>query len=354
MMRFLKEITKDVLAITCYYTGITRLFELVGNRNHGLGLAILAYHRVVDSDDPTASLSLPGIKVSGENFKRQIQWLASKWHVLPLEEAIEQLTENKNLPERACAITFDDGWSDNFTAAYPILKENDVPATIFLATDFLNSNRLHWPEQLIRDLRLLGRESQESFKVEGIALPLTQDFSSEKPEAEQLVQTLLGLPESDRMTVIDRARDEASRLNGTEPLPRTSLSYDEIREMSAAGIRFGSHTVTHRILTQCDEQGLDEELRNSREAVQSLIGTGEVGFAYPNGDFNARVREQTSKTGYAFAVTMIPGVNRPGADPFALRRINIHDGTCTNAFGRFSKCRFACEITGFFDWLFRG
>ncbi len=126
----LKKIIKIVVCIVVTYTGYRYISRNKANKN---GFTILTYHSIsneVEFDET----------VTPEEFERQLQYIEENYKVIPLEEAIEYLQTDFEKVSGSIVITFDDGYSDNYYNAYPLLKKHNVPATIFLISGFIKSN----------------------------------------------------------------------------------------------------------------------------------------------------------------------------------------------------------------------
>jgi hypothetical protein len=121
----------------------------------GSKAAIFTYHRVLPTAEANRLGVEPGMFVSPETFARHAQWLADEFAVVPLGDLITSLNQGKALPARACAITFDDGWLDNYTYAWPVLSQFGLPATIFLVAGRVGTEGGFWTDEIwpiIRDL----------------------------------------------------------------------------------------------------------------------------------------------------------------------------------------------------------
>jgi len=121
--------------------------------------------------------------------------------------------------------------------------------------------------------------------------------------------------------VAQRRTDEWVDWAGKEHFPLAG--WDQVREMAAAGVTFGSHTLTHARLTECDDGRLRAETADSKKVIEDALGREVRHFCYPYGAFDERVVEAVREAGYATACTTVKRAVRPGADPLRLPRINI-------------------------------
>jgi len=104
--------------------------------------------------------------------------------------------------------------------------------------------------------------------------------------------------------------------------PKNLMTEEQIREMAAGGIEFGSHLWEHRHATRLAPGDLADQLARSRERLRAVVGREIVSIAYPYGDYSPAVVDATARAGYRIAVTIEPGSNR-GAPLLALRRLNV-------------------------------
>ena len=106
------------------------------------------------------------------------------------------------------------------------------------------------------------------------------------------------------------------------PEAYAGITWQQAREMEAAGVEIASHTLTHPILTQVGEAQLDSELRESRLKLEAELRRPVDLFCYPNGDGDARIRLAAKRAGYRAAVTIEEGFNEKPCDLLALRRVH--------------------------------
>lgn len=309
-------------------------------------VSILMYHRVVTEAELSSQFIQPGMYVTRETFERHIRFLREHFDVLSMSELLTIWREKVWNPDRCyCVITFDDGWLDNYVHAFPVLRRYDVPATIFLPTGVIGTTRWFWPEQLgwisrrfatlpiDRKARILDSLRGGDSWFNGIACNM------EAGQLEELIERCKAVPHDQLGELLGRLADEMEvRL----PCERLVVNWDEVRDMAAAKISFGSHSVNHKILTTVSDTELQEEIFGSLSTLRSHGLKGEIVFCYPNGNYSAAVVESVESAGYCAATTTEPGwEGREPAHLFRLKRIGVHnDLTCSNSL-------FAFHLAGF-------
>ena len=113
-------------------------------------VVILTYHRVVSDQMVRDEHIQPGMYVRGQSFEAHIAYLRKRFTIISLDELLDLWQTNRLKSDRSyCVITFDDGWKDNYQFAFPVLMKYRIPATIFLATDFIGTARWFWPDQMM-------------------------------------------------------------------------------------------------------------------------------------------------------------------------------------------------------------
>jgi len=275
---------------------------------------ILGYHKV--SHDPHPSFE----PLHPEVFERQMQFLKSCYRVMSLQELVERSTRGE-VPQRAVAITFDDGYRDNYDYAFPILKKYQFPATIFVATGAIGTGNRIWHDVVFDAFRFA---TVDRARLQDDAIP---ELVLETPEARQRsleatlarAKTLYG--EGRRNFIEDL---EAKLCPNLPPdIHARMLNWDHVREMHTAGIEFGSHTVSHTILSHIPRSEMVKELLDSKRELSERLGTGISSFAYPNGkstDYNSEAKTVLRECGYSSAVTCCTGFNHVSSDLFELKR----------------------------------
>ena len=299
-------------------------------------LVILTYHRVLPKDHPDRLIEQPGMYVSPETLAMHLRVLKEHFEIVDLSEWIARRRDGKLLPVRGCSITFDDGWRDNYEFAFPILKQADVPATIFLVSDFIGTRYSFWPNRLARLLNTIDGLSsahlpnrlREVLQRAGDPIA-TYGASVTADQIDTAIEACKALPDAAMVELLDQVAD---RMPGTVSVgARDLLDAREIMEMRDAGlVKFGSHTRRHtRLTASLPVDALKNEIEVSRKNLEQLLGQPVSIFCYPNGDYTGAAVEIVRQT-YRGAVTTGPGWNRPDGDPCLLRRVAIHEGIATD------------------------
>lgn len=293
----------------------------------GPQLRILAYHRVFDIAEEAAFPYDPELVSAGiVAFRQQVQHLAEHFTPVRLDEVVAAVTGSGRLPPRGVLITFDDGHADNYTHAFPVLRHAGVPATIFLSTGYMDGPATFWFDRVAC---LLYRCQDRELRVPGLdgTLVLT-DVPSRRRAAGVLLEHLKVVPDAQRRkslawlqsTLVIETADEDRQMSG-------ALTWGQVREMAGAGIDFGSHSVSHPILSQLDDDALDWELAESRREIAAQIGRPVDVIAYPVGGaraFDARVTDAVKRAGYRLGLSYLAGTNRlTDLDRYAMRRLHV-------------------------------
>lgn len=284
-MTGLKENIIQVIEAT---GGLALLRFLTRNRPR-----ILMYHRVID--EPFVA------GLSPQRFAQQMDYVAQKFRVIPVNQLIEELVRNDVKPY-TLALTFDDGHADFYNDTWPIIKKHQLPASLYVTTGFIDQSLWLWPD-LLRYILLKADAQQIPLDKLGI-------FSTTRDQVintwSQLGDHCLTLDEAARKNFI---RNLAQRLNVNIPTvpeaPFTSLSWPQLREMHQQGLDIGSHTVSHPILSKLTPAAIESELRDSKERITEEIGQQPLGICYPNGllkDINDDVLRIARELNYRYGL----------------------------------------------------
>ncbi|MDF9392723.1 MULTISPECIES: polysaccharide deacetylase family protein [Methylococcus] len=309
---------KRILASGLTLAGVNAIARQINRK----GVTVLMYHGVME--DSVVLAEGDWLQVRASEFRSQMQHLSQYYRVVPLERAWEE--EDDGRPR--VALTFDDGYANNYRVAFPILREFGFAATIFLVTGAIGSRRLFWFDRL--QLALGGRVAPAVLKR------IKEDFKvNTHPD---------GI--DDAMDTLLREHPRAGLIPGEAIEAYRPLSEEEIREMAAGGlVRFGSHTHRHQILTGLSPAEAERTLVQSLEVLQTLPGYGGY-FCFPNGGWRPEHIPLCRRLGFRGAVLTRSGVWKDPADRFTIPRFGIGRGT--------DAVSFAATVSGVLPWIQEG
>lgn len=315
---------KTIIAETLDRFGLwSRVLDL-RKHLHDPFLSILTYHRIGHpSDSPLCDADI--FDSTPERFRQELAFLKSHFQVLSLAELRSHLLQTGRLPRRAALITFDDGYKDNLTVAAPLLREFGLPASFFIATDFIAERRMFWWDAVsfilgqckkpIIDLAPFGPLPLQSAREQ----ILLQIKAAHGLDIEGLLQGLAKAAEVDFSREIETA--EADRI---------IMTWDEIRTLSKMGMEIQSHTRGHRVLQTVPTDELDNELQGSKSILEGITGEEVFALAFPVGRTLSgfpHVRTAIQRAGYDLAFSNCSGVNRQNTfDRFEIRRMGLEFG----------------------------
>jgi peptidoglycan/xylan/chitin deacetylase (PgdA/CDA1 family) len=288
--------------------------------NHSL--VILTYHRILADRHPELATMQPGMVVSASTFDMHLSVLRKYFTLVHLSDWIRRSRAGNPLPPRACAITFDDGWIDNYEFALPLLRKHQAPGTLFLVSDFVGTKRRFWPERLeavlrgARDARRWGSSEFRWLKTLGVAPHNTPD---------EIISRAKALQDRELETLI-QAMEGAVGLEVTKSCP-SLMDWRQAREFADSGlVEIGSHTRSHyRMGRVVSEAEAYDEIVGSKNALEERLGRPIDLFCYPNGEISSTALRVVRRH-YLAACSTKRGWNSIEHDVHRLHRIGIHEG----------------------------
>ena len=305
---------------------------------------VLMYHRVAEPDADTWDLA-----VSPTNFEQQLQVLKQLGTVISTVELVEQL-QKRRLKNRSIAITFDDGYLDNYTNAGPLLVHHQLPATFFIVSGNVGLTQEFWWDELAAIL-LLSERLPGSFSL---VLPgevqLTADLQTEQqltPELQQkhqhwrasntspptrraalfyqLWQHLKPLAAPAQQIVLQQLRAWASLPNTVRPAYQ-SISMNQLRELSANPLfSIGAHTATHPALASHPAAVQEHELAAGQQAMREAISQPVELLAYPYGNYSNETAIIVAQLGFKAAFTTDTRLITVGNEAYKLGRFQVNN-----------------------------
>ncbi len=289
-------------------------------------IAIFLFHGVIKKQSH-AVRNYTGKHIESELFARCIQRLKSVGTSLTMDQVLYYHQSNDVIPKNAFAITFDDGFENNLSIAAPILFAENVSATIYITTSFVENNCMSWIDLIEHAVEETSLDKYRSNWSEMI-----YDLSTTEGRIDFLKEVRRYVKGSSVCSPIQFADLLCTEL-GIENVPESldlldkKLTWDQIKSMNSNDlISFGGHSHTHPILSYLSENELRREVSISLDLLKSKGHVGPTHYSYPEGQeycFSDQVISVLKEHGVECCPTAIDGVNTTSIDPFHLKRILV-------------------------------
>jgi peptidoglycan/xylan/chitin deacetylase (PgdA/CDA1 family) len=308
---------------------------------------VLMYHRVVPKSARSICIQ-PGMYVTPETLDMHLSWIKSHFQVLSPNDVLTLLRGSslKTNGRPRSIITFDDGWLDFYLYAYPLLLKHDLPALVFLPTNFIGTDNRFWTDRLSKIIQA-NSFSKHKTKPGLSKYPEINAIEAAKGSLDEIIEVAIASLKPLPNGYIEKILEELSSRNpGDIPEQgRVFMNWAEIRQLKESGfVYFGSHTSDHCILTTLPASIIESQLRKSKAKLlqEKLVDDSSVSFCYPNGNFNSEILKIVQSCGYHFAFTTEQGWNDSNTNPYALRRIGLHNDIAA------SQGMLACRLASIF------
>jgi peptidoglycan/xylan/chitin deacetylase (PgdA/CDA1 family) len=247
--------------------------------------SILFMHKVVLKQNGRQRISLmKGNEIEVDFLEKMLRYLKEEYDVISLDEMCERLETKIKNKKKFIVITFDDGYKDNLTLAYPIFKKLNIPFTIYVTNCYPNNTgKLWW--YMLEDILL----ENKTIKFVNNNKQLIYNANSQKDKDttfEQIRKIIIESPESKRSKILDQLETQYSK-NLLNYVKKESLSWDEIKTLSEDNlVTIGCHTQNHPALNKLSRVDQLKEILDSKNEIEEKINSSSVHFAYPFGTSN--------------------------------------------------------------------
>lgn len=315
-MNSLKPLLRDILTEGLFFSGITK----PGKRdNHNL--TVVTFHRVLP-ESLRQQYPYPGICVTPEELHWFCCFFQSYYTAGSLTDIYQRWLRGERPEKPFLAITFDDGQLDNLQYGLPVLNEFDFKATFYIPVFNIDEASILWHDRIGYCARVARNNGEKSMVqtlklAESFGIPSHLSGSFEN----HLVENAKRITPENRLNLIKAIED---MLETTPPDWGRLMTWDEIRLIQQKGHEIGSHSMTHKLMPQCNDIDLNYEMIDSKKRLEYELKTEIPSFCYPNGDYDMRSVEAVNKAGYQNAVTTRWGKNQRNTPKFELKRFDIN------------------------------
>lgn len=297
------------------FAAFVGLLERLDHEGRDL-LRVLTYHRVERGDiDPAPS---PAVTIPPEAFAEQMRYIHRHYHAVSAHEVIRAVRPGGTLPPRSVLITFDDGYRDFRTQAWPVLKVLGLPVVLFVPTAFPDDPAGgFWWDRLHHALMHTPRRDRFETPVGRLSLETVPEREDASVRLQTHAKRMRHQEAMEWVTATCRELD-------VSPPPPAILNWDELRDLANDGVTVASHTRTHPLLTRISPEEVRAEVAGALHDLKRELGSVLPILAYPAGAFDDRVTRILEQEGYHLAFTTARGVNELArTHPLKLRRIHV-------------------------------
>ena len=288
-------------------------------------LAIFLFHGVVDGHREGVR-NYTRKHLERDDFEKLVRTLADRGVALSMDDVLARLRGGGAFPSGAYAITFDDGFANNLEVAAPVLEASATPATFYVTTRFVAENRMSWIDRI--EYAVNATSIGSASLPDGSSVSF-DDATSKVATLDRVRATVKTSPDLD----VDRFVESFCAQLGARPVDHLDgpldrkLTWPEVSALASHELfTVGGHSRTHAILSFLDDARLADEVDGSLADLERHAGVPAHHFSYPEGlahCYSPYVVDRVRDAGVEICPTAIDGTNRPGADPFHLRRINV-------------------------------
>lgn len=322
---WLKKSIKNLLYFCIYYSGLLHIFLILFKKiKKKHSSVILLYHQIVDDSTQDYLYKGPAIHHHLNDFKAEMAFVKRWFNVISLDEIISNIKNKKDFNNPSIAITFDDGYINNYTLAYPLLKEFNFPATIYLVTGLAGTNRRTWLDEIeyaLLNSKVDSFKFPELFGDEVLFISSLKDKEKVNPRIGEAMKIVSNSKKLELMEELFVRLEVGEKFGGTKE--RRILNWEEVRDMSRNHISFGAHTNTHPVLTQISLGDAKNEILLSKTKMEKELGFPIKHFAFPNGrdkDFNNELRDYCVSVGFESIATAEYGTTDENSNTYYLLR----------------------------------
>lgn len=314
------------LAVIFTSTGLGNLFRIARPffKNE---VPILTYHRVINVEQ-NYPFDSDLISATPKTFKQQMEYIKLNYHPISMAEFINAIENNTRLPKNSIMVTFDDGFEDNYTNAYPVLKKLSIPATFFVTTSYIGQSGTIWYERLAY---FFNKNTVEKITVKELSLEFNLTKTNRQECYQELIEALKLIDDSKREMILNTLYSEYGNpyldISAQDKKLSQFMTWEQLHELSQNNITINAHSHTHPILSMLTREQLNFELSEPKKLIEEKLNSVVESIAYPVGQEDSisdTIRRETLNNKYKVGFSFISGMcDLNNLDKFNIKRLHV-------------------------------
>lgn len=284
-------------------------------------ITVLMYHSLGDDDEVLDAWTV----ARRTDFLRQMAFVRRHYELVGLDEALARSAQRTSGGKPLAVVTFDDGHTSLPDLLLPIVRQEGLPVTVYLATGHIESGQAYWFDRVVTALQTEG-PLELDLRDAGLGLwHLNAHHGAENWSLLSALMERLKLVEApQRDAIVERIERQVSALRRPRFAPLRPMRPDDVRGMAEEPlVTIGAHSHCHRLLDRIPLEEARDSMDTSRRLLEQWSSRQVVHFAYPNGNHNPALVRLSESMGFRSAVTTRKGICLPGESRHAMRRIPV-------------------------------
>lgn len=355
VMQVARRVAKGAAALALHHSGARELLADVQRRAvGGRRVLIVSYHRVVADFAAEKDHTLYTLNVEQGTFRKHLEVLQESHDIVSLEDALSVLGGSRTATRDVAVITFDDGYRDVYTHAFPVMRDMRVPGVVYVPSAYVGTDRKLGHDRLYTALRRMEKRKLGPIAV-GVGGQgerwLIDALEGAPPPMVALERLIARYPTAGLLKLADALEDRLGLCNENDSEGQLPMTWEMLREMDACGVITGAHTAEHTVLTNQRLEDARREIAQCKAVLEKGLKKPVRHFAYCNGYYSAGVAQALRAEGFLTAVTTEDMPNVPGTDPYALKRKVLWEGSSAGMLGGYSQALISCQFDDSFGLL---
>jgi len=313
--------------LNCIPRSGARLYRHI---KYGGTLIVLTYHRVMNIKE-NFLFDEDLISASEKQFSSQLEFISKNYDVINFKKLKKIFESGHQFPARSLIITFDDGYIDNYTVAFKLLRKYGLTATMFVSAGYIGTDRLFWWDKIAF---IIKSTDASNININGpLKINMNLDEFTDRQQASSfLINRAKTLPENEKKQLINKLSEDLE-VDFEKHKIRNTMSWDQLKEIRDSGIEIGAHSVNHPIFSNISLSSLNDEIINSKKIIEDKLGTDVISFGSPGRgiippsevkEFKDNLRNLIIESGYSFGTNYQRGLNyKDTFDSYGIKRIGI-------------------------------